>query len=51
MRDNELQMKIDALIIFYETNGYENFYDEEIVCRSPEQIHELYDNTFGDMGI
>ena len=44
--DDRLQMMIDALVIFYETNGYENFYDEEIKCRTPEQIYELYEETF-----
>jgi len=51
MDEKELQNRIDSLIIFYETNGYENFYDEEIICRTPEQIYELYDETFGDEGI
>jgi len=44
--DEDLQNKIDALVIFYETNGYEDFYEGEIECRTPEQIHELYYETF-----
>lgn len=51
MEATQLEKMIDALTIFYETNGYENFYEEEIACRTPEQIHELYDNTFGDEGL
>ncbi len=47
--DEKLQRMIDELVMYYETSGgYENFYEEEIVCRTAEQIYELYEETFSE---
>ena len=47
-----LQNMIDALTMYYEESGYTDFYEKEIKCRKPEEIYELYTETFSDeMGI
>ena len=48
MEDKHLENMIAALEMFYETNGYEDFYKNELQKRTPEQIYELYEETFGN---
>ena len=37
---------IGALITFYESVGYEDFYEREIEGQDPETIRDLYETTF-----
>ncbi|MGL4790345.1 MAG: hypothetical protein ACRCW1_02955 [Anaerotignaceae bacterium] len=48
MTNEELENMKSALEMFYEVNGYENFYEEQLKTRTPEQIVELYHETFGE---
>ena len=43
-----LQNMIDALTMYYEESGYEDFYEKEIKGRKPEDIYEHYEATFSD---
>lgn len=46
--EQKLQNICDALEMFYEESGYEDFYEKELKYRTPQQIYELYEATFGD---
>lgn len=48
MDKQKLDNMIAALEIFYETAGYEDFYEKELKVRTPEEIYLLYEETFGD---
>ena len=43
-----LENMIDALTMYYEASGYEDFYEKEIKGRRPDEIAELYEVTFAD---
>ena len=43
-----LENMIDALTMYYEAAGYEDFYEREIKGRKQEDIYELYESTFAD---
>lgn len=48
MDEKTLENMKAALEIFYETNGYEDFYNEQLKRRTPAEIYELYEDTFGE---
>ncbi|MCI8342354.1 MAG: hypothetical protein HFE62_03980 [Firmicutes bacterium] len=48
MDKQKIQNMIAALEIFYETAGYEDFYEKEIKCRTDDEIYMLYEDTFGE---
>lgn len=48
MDEKTLENMKAALEIFYEVNGYEDFYNEQLKTRTAEEICELYDDTFGE---
>ena len=48
MTKEQLEYMKSALEMFYEVNGYENFFIEELKVRSDAEIAELYDETFGE---
>jgi len=48
MDEKNLENMKAALEIFYEANGYEDFYNEQLKRRTPEEIYELYEDTFGE---
>ena len=46
-----LQNMIDALEMYYETSGYEDFYEKELKGKSYNEIYELYIMTFAEGSI
>ncbi len=46
-----LQNMIDALEMYYEASGCEDFYERELKGKSYDEIYELYETTFAEGSI